>query len=252
MVGIAAGVVVEEIWRYPVKSLRGESVDQASVNSRGVLGDRLWAVRDNDGKLGSGKNTRRFKRFPGPPLLTLSARFHNEPTEQEIDPPFVVGRDGREHSVQDGTADLLLRHHTGVSTLSVMRESDVNHFDQDPISLIGRATLRWSAGAAPGEAVDARRFRPNLVVRTDNPFDEECWLDRRVVIGDGQDAVEIVFRQVLERCVMVTTSQAELPTAPELLKRVVARRDRPARLAVSGRVLRSGVIRVGDRVRIIE
>ncbi len=37
---------VAQLWRYPVKSLGGEQVDQAEFGPRGVLGDRLWAVRD--------------------------------------------------------------------------------------------------------------------------------------------------------------------------------------------------------------
>ena len=37
---------VAELWRYPVKSLGGERVERADIGPRGVLGDRLWAVRD--------------------------------------------------------------------------------------------------------------------------------------------------------------------------------------------------------------
>ncbi|BAL87764.1 hypothetical protein AMIS_25440 [Actinoplanes missouriensis 431] len=43
----------------------GERVPAAQVGERGLDGDRLWAVRDPDGKFGSGKNTRRFRRMPG-------------------------------------------------------------------------------------------------------------------------------------------------------------------------------------------
>ena len=37
---------IAELWRYPVKSLGGTRIEQADVSARGVLGDRLWAVRD--------------------------------------------------------------------------------------------------------------------------------------------------------------------------------------------------------------
>lgn len=43
MTGIAA---VKELWRYPVKSLGGEPLDTADIGSRGVCGDRHWAVYD--------------------------------------------------------------------------------------------------------------------------------------------------------------------------------------------------------------
>ncbi|WP_233583870.1 MOSC N-terminal beta barrel domain-containing protein [Micromonospora sp. CV4] len=62
---------VAEIRRYPIKSMLGEAVPLAEVGERGLAGDRLWAVRDLDGKLGSGKNTRRFRRMPG--LFRLQA-----------------------------------------------------------------------------------------------------------------------------------------------------------------------------------
>jgi uncharacterized protein len=43
---IAAMGAVSALWRYPVKSLGGETIERADFNSRGVHGDRLWAVRD--------------------------------------------------------------------------------------------------------------------------------------------------------------------------------------------------------------
>ena len=63
---------VVELWRYPVKSLLGEELDQVEMEERGVVGDRLYAVTDREGKLGSGKTTTRFRRLDG--LFELRAR----------------------------------------------------------------------------------------------------------------------------------------------------------------------------------
>ena len=52
---------VSRLWRYPVKSMLGEECRELAVEARGVAGDRLYALRDAEGKLGSGKNTRRFR-----------------------------------------------------------------------------------------------------------------------------------------------------------------------------------------------
>jgi hypothetical protein len=52
--------VVTALWRYPVKSMRGERLAEGEFGERGLDGDRLYAVRDPDGKFGSGKNTRRM------------------------------------------------------------------------------------------------------------------------------------------------------------------------------------------------
>jgi uncharacterized protein YcbX len=244
--------VIEQIWRYPVKSLRGELIGSSAVDARGLLGDRLWAVRDADGKLGSGKNSRRFRRFPGPALLSLSARYPVEPPPSldGLVPPVVVAADGHEFPVADGSADRYFRRELANETLSVAREAEVNHFDEEPVSLIGTATLRWVEEQLPGVPTDVRRFRPNLVVRTAEPFAEEEWVGRTVRIGSGDDAVELAFTHVLQRCVMVVSEQADLPEASDLLRMLAKRADQPLRLAVVGAVAKAGVVRRGDAVQV--
>jgi uncharacterized protein len=246
--------VIEQIWRYPIKSLRGEPVETSLVDTRGLLGDRLWALRDDEGKLGSGKNSRRFRRFPGPALLSLSSRYPVEPSTapEGIEPPVVLGPDGREYPVRDGSADRYFQRESGLATLQVAREGDVNHFDEEPVSLIGTATLRWVEEQLPGIATDARRFRPNLVVRTTRPFEEEEWVGRTVHVGAADDAVELVFTHVLERCVMTVSEQADLPPAPGMLKLLGQRVDQPLRLAIVGAVTKPGVVRRGDPVLVAD
>ncbi len=249
--GTSSGNVIVQIWRYPVKSLRGEALAWSPVDSRGLRGDRLWAVRDSaDGKLGSGKNTRRFRRFPGPVLLSLSSRYLVEPAAEPdaVEAPLVVDADGGEYPVADGSADRLFQRQSGIATLSVAREAEVDHFDEEPVSLIGTATLRWVEEQLPGTGTDARRFRPNLVVRTREPFEEESWVGRTVRVGAGYDAVELAFTHVLERCVMISMAQADLPPALGVLKMLGQRENQPLRLAVVGAATRLGVVRKGDPV----
>jgi hypothetical protein len=63
---------VREIWRYPVKSMAGEQVEALDVGVRGLRGDRLWAVRDEQkGVLTNGKKL--------PALMLLRARYVAEP-----------------------------------------------------------------------------------------------------------------------------------------------------------------------------
>jgi uncharacterized protein YcbX len=244
-------LVIEQIWRYPVKSLRGERLTVTRVDERSTTGDRLWAIRDAaSGKLGSGKNTRRFRRFPGPPLLELSAHYPVEPEGDDleaIEPPVVLGPDGRKYSVLDGSADLFIQRYTGTPTLSVVRESDIDHFDDGPVSLIGTATLLWVEEMLPGTPIDARRFRPNFVVRTAKPFEEEGWIGRTLRIG-APDGVALAVQLSHTRCLMVSTEQSDLPQAPEVLKLVASRTDQPLKLAVAATVVRPGMVTVGDKV----
>lgn len=80
------------LYRYPVKSLMGETLDRIRIDGRGLAGDRVWSVRDVDGKFGSGKSTRRFRRMNG--LLSLGARYDG-------DVPLVEFPDGRRHRGDD-------------------------------------------------------------------------------------------------------------------------------------------------------
>ena len=57
--------IVTRLWRYPVTSMLGEQCESLDVHTRGVAGDRLFAIRDTNGKFGSGKSTRRFRQING-------------------------------------------------------------------------------------------------------------------------------------------------------------------------------------------
>lgn len=237
-------LVIEQLWRYPVKSLGGERVQASLASPRGLLGDRLWAVQDADGKLGSGKNSRRFRRMLG--LLDLTARYPVEPESECIEPPVVVGPEGTEYPVAAGSADQFLRAHLAAPDLQVRREREISYFDEVPLSLIGTATLAWLSAQLPGIEIEPRRFRPNLVVRTDRPFVEESWLGRPARIGRGPNALATVFDRVLERCVMVGMAQPGLTESGSVLKRLGQREDRPLCLALGGHIADDGIVRVGD------
>jgi uncharacterized protein YcbX len=226
-------VIVEQLWRYPVKSIGGERLQAVHVDERGVLGDRIWAVQDEAGKLGSGKNSRRFTRILG--LLGLTSRY-GDPAE----PPVVVGPGGVEYPVVTGAADDYLRELSG-REVHVRRDTGILHFDEVPFSLVGTATLDWLAAEVPGVSVDSRRLRANLVVRTTEPFAEEAWLGEPVRIGSA----EVIFDRVFMRCVMVGMEQPGLPDSREVLKRIGAREDKPVCLAVGGHVVRAGTIELG-------
>jgi uncharacterized protein len=236
--------VIEQVWRYPVKSLGGEPIPASIASPRGLLGDRLWAVQDADGRLGSGKDSRRFRRMLG--LLQLTARYPVEPESARIEPPVVVGPEGTEYPVAAGAAEAFLRAHVGMPDLQVPREREASHFDEVPLSLVGTATLAWLSAQLPAIEIDPRRFRPNLVVRTEEPFIEESWLGRTVRIGTGPKALAAVFDRVLQRCVMVGMAQPGLTESGSVLKRLGQRDDRPVCLALGGHIAGAGVVSVGD------
>ncbi|QGN47563.1 MOSC domain-containing protein [Micromonospora sp. WMMC415] len=222
-----------EIRRYPIKSLLGEQLAAVDVDQRGLVGDRSWAVRDADGKLGSGKNTRRFRRMPG--LFTLRGHF-GDPV------PLVELPDGRRFA-----ADAAAGHEAVSKVLArrvtIERQAEVMHHDEGPVSLISTAALRRLHDLL-GEPVEPLRFRANLLVDVPgSDFPEDGWLGRTVRIGS-----EVVLRprQRLTRCVMIDLAQEDAPEHGHLLRTVADHHDMT--FGVWATVERPGRIALGDAV----
>ncbi|GAA1152578.1 hypothetical protein F4556_004130 [Kitasatospora gansuensis] len=227
--------VIERLWRYPVKSTGGERLGSVEVDERGLAGDRLYAVRDSTGRLGSGKNTRRFRRMDG--LLRLGSRLGNRLTAPELLDP--LGR-----PVADPNAFLCA--YLQRDDVELAREDTVSHFDQLPVSVLTTATLDWIRAALPGTVVDERRFRPNILLRTPPgtaPFVEDGWFGHSATTPGG---LALAFVQASERCVMSGTAQPGLPHAPEILKALTQAHD--ARLDALATVTHPGHLRVGDHL----
>ncbi|MEV6846113.1 MOSC domain-containing protein [Actinoplanes sp. NPDC051411] len=225
---------VAEIRRYPVKSMLGEVVPLAEVGERGLTGDRLWAVRDSDGKFGSGKSTRRFRRMPG--LFELRA-YGAEPA------PIIELPDGRRFSAADSDGHRAVGEILG-RPVTLAPEGPVLHHDEGPVSLITTASLRrlteLSTGEADGVDIDPLRFRANLLIDVPGGgFAEDNWSGRRLKIGP--DVVLHVIRP-LTRCGMIDMAQDRVRERNDLLKTlaehhaltfgVFATVERPGRLAV--------------------
>lgn len=228
--------MIERLWRYPVKSTGGERLRSVRVDRRGLVGDRLYAVRDAEGRFGSGKNTRRFRRMTG--LLHLSSRYPHGAREADL--PELIDPHG--NVVADPTA--YLRAYLGRDDVELAREGEISHFDQLPLSVLTTATLEWMRHEVPDVPVDERRFRPNVLVRTapgTPPFVEDEWVGRTAHLGDS---LSIEFQRSSERCVMTNQAQQDLPHSPLILKAIATRHDN--RLDMLATVITPGTARVGE------
>jgi uncharacterized protein YcbX len=223
---------VAELWRYPVKSLVGERLAESAVDARGLAGDRLWSVRDPDGKFGSGKTTRRFRRMDG--LLELASVYDG-------DVPVIAFPDGRR--LRGDEAAPALSEHVG-RPVTLGRETDVSHFDEGPMHLLTTASI-----AAVGGGAVPRRFRMNVLVDTGEAASglaEDAWIGYRVAIGDE---VVVAIRDGMPRCLMVDLPQIGLGRGAGLLRRIVELND--TNLGVVADVERGGTVREGDAVRLL-
>ena len=216
---------VAGLWVYPVKSMRGQALDVSPVDARGFAGDRLFAVRDEAGKFGSGKNTRRFARMDG--LARWSARAIGD--RVEVRPP-----DGDWLEAFDPASASLLTDMIG-RPVEIAREANVSHFDAAPIHLITSgdlAALRQLSGLLP----ECESFRPNLLVETQERS-VDC-LGRCIEIGD----VQIKIIAPTERCLMVNL-KPDGSAGPDFLRVVAQHAD--ACFGVYANVLRPGRVAMG-------
>jgi uncharacterized protein YcbX len=227
---------IVRLWRYPVKSMLGEEREHLDVNERGIEGDRLFAVRDRDGKFGSGKTTRRFRKIDG--LFRFSAVYDH-------DLPSIRFPDGRRIAGNDPNVHAALSDALGQS-VTLVREAGISHLDAGPLHLLTTASLAWLAGVLPDAYVDGRRFRPNILIDAAGETQvERLWLGKTICIGED---VRLRITDLTERCVMVGLAQAELPDDPRVL-RELGRHAGP-HFGVYAEVLTPGRLNRGDSLSI--
>lgn len=223
---------LQSLWRYPVKSLQGEALDQAFIDERGIQGDRVYALADQNGKLGSGKSTNRFQRIDN--LLSLGAR--------KRDGGVYAGN--KEVGWVDVQSDGISRHLSEFlgQPVKIMREQDSPHFDDAPVHIILSSELARLQSLLPEAEINLRRFRPNLVLETPRNMAPEDLLGCVLSIGDAR----LKVTHKTERCVMVTAKQDTLPKDPQILK--IISRSFGLNFGVYASVLRPGTVKIGQVV----
>jgi uncharacterized protein YcbX len=228
---------ISGLWRYPVKSMRGEALQGLAVDERGAVGDRYFALKDSDGRLGSGKTSKRFRQIEG--LLGFSAATEDGGV-------IVHFPDGRIMRADDPTLGSVLTAACGMDIKVESEDQDrVMHRDSAPLHLLTDASMAWLGARLPDVAIDARRFRPNIVIASEaSGLVEQEWLGRTISIG-AEVVVEAVRQTV--RCVMTTQPQSELSTAPAVLRKLAE--ENAASLGIYAEVLRSGTVRIDDALR---
>ena len=269
---------VAAIFRYPVKSMLGESIESAEIRDTGVAGDRVWAVRDESrgnfmtGKrvgalMGcAGRSPRSGSGAPEIELPTGEAFRADDPSAGkrlsdylgrrvtlwpcESPPADRAPAAGPEESRAELEAILARAPGEPLPDLSAIPEElreflarPVKPFvDLAPLMLLTSASIAAIARSAPESRIDVRRFRPSVTIDAveQSRFPEQAWIGRRVRVGDSVWRV----RMTCPRCVMTTHGFADLPQDPTVMRRLVSAAG--GNLGVYASVERPGRIRVGD------
>jgi uncharacterized protein len=222
---------VAALWRYPVKSMAGESLDSIEVSWHGFAGDRRWAF------VQAGLERSDF------PWLTIRERsdmWRYQPAFADPDSPdksrtLVRTPDGRELDVVDPALAAELAE--GAQVIKQNR----GVFDTSPLSLTTAQSVA-AVGSLVDAELDPRRFRPNILVEAAEPFAEDGWVGSVLEIGSARIRVD----RRDERCVMVNVDPATTERNAAVLKAIA--RERDACLGVYASTVKPGRIRVGDRV----
>lgn len=231
---------IEGIFRYPVKSMRGESLDATMLGWHGLDGDRRLAVRRLDDRGG----------FPWLTATTLPDLILFSPKRRvggngDALPTHVLTPEGEEMPVFGETlAAEIGRRYRGTVQMMQLRQGI---FDEASISVITSDTVGEVCRLA-GQKADVRRFRPNIVVRSIRavPFEEDEWVGGVLTFGDADEApaVAVTMRDI--RCAMVNYDPDRGSAAPEVLKAVASTHQNTA--GIYGSVTRVGRLAVGQTV----
>ena len=232
--------VVEALFRYPVKSIRGESLEVADLGWHGLDGDRRLAFRRADDRGG----------FPWLtatklPELLLFTPQRQEPAMDRSLPTHVRTPEGEELAVfgPELAAEVGRRHGSSVEMMHLNR----GIFDEAPVSVITAATVAEVAGLT-ARRPDVRRFRPNILIASEGPlpFEEDGWIGGVLTFGDTSEAAAISVTNHDERCATVNFDPDSAGQDAEVLRTIV--RVRNNKVGVYATVTRRGRVAVGQPI----
>jgi len=211
-------VHIKEIWRYPVKSMAGEMIENAELTASGVAGDRTIQVRSAAGRILTARTW--------PQLLSHRAALH---------PDYLVAVDGRPWDSAEVAREVEAATTAGARLVHSEAE---DRFDILPLLVATDGTLEATG-------YDRRRFRPNIVIGGVEGLAERQWEGARLRIG----RVVIGMEDLRGRCIMTTFDPDSGRQDLGVLRKI--KKDFNGRLGLNSYVAAPGRIAVGDTVELI-
>lgn len=249
---------VAGIWRYPVKSMLGETLTECEIGATGLVGDRAFALVDlDDGKVASAKNPRKwgallacraaFVDEDGSVVdITLPDGAHVRSDDPDVDAVLSKAIGRSVHLASTAPADRAfeevwpdiegLAPEVIIDSTTIGTDDDgerISHlplgmeappgtfFDFAVLHVLTTATLAHLQALAPTATFDVRRYRPNVLIDTDTEpgFVENDWVGRTVRMGESTRMAVTIPTM---RCVMTTLAQEDLPRDRETLRTIAA------------------------------
>jgi uncharacterized protein YcbX len=255
---------VDSLWRYPVKSMRGEELDETFASFSGIYGDRLFAFESSASPKGFPYLTAREQQR----LLQYHPRFRHpdkaarpvnlteaeslganpvwaDPSDLMVD---VETPDGGTLAIDDPALIEMLRADIDQKHQVTLMQSQRAMTDCRPVSIFSLQSAQ-QLGEETGMPVDKRRFRANVYVDLTSAkgFAENELVGQSVRIGP-KAVITILERD--SRCMMITLDPDTGEQTPAILKKVAQAHDGMA--GVYGAVLVEGMLRKGDSVELLD
>lgn len=278
---------VASLWRYPVKSMRGEELPAAELTEYGLLGDRVYALIDGaDGKVATAKNPGKWPTLsgfratfidqpergavraavcitlPDGSTVTSTARECNQVLSTILNRAVTLA--SAERGRVTGVHSSLPASWTGKAEEYWPDMEGLDHrdtvtdfalptgtfFDGATVHLLTTAALTRLRDVYPQGHFEVPRFRPNIVVQMpagEKGFVEQAWIGYTLAIGDE---VRLKITVPCGRCVMTTLAQGDLPKDNRILRTAVQHNQ--GHVGIYADVVQGGTITRGDRVRVSE
>jgi uncharacterized protein YcbX len=257
---------VESLWRYPVKSMRGEELQEAFVGFPGVYGDRLYAFRNSGAPKGfpylTGRELETMllyqPRYRNPEHMTKPANLAEaEAIGPGLTPVYPDSADlaldvdtpsGDRLAIGDPRLIDLLHAEIRESRELTLIRSDRAMTDCRPVSLFSIHTARQLAEEL-GTSLDKRRFRANIYLNLKSGigFDEDTLVGRTLRVG-AKTTIALLERD--PRCKMITLDPGTGQQNAEVMKQLA--RAHETKAGVYGAVLVEGTIRPGDEISLMD
>lgn len=270
---------LESIWQYPVKTMIGGKVASAELDEIGIVGDRTWAVRDEEaGAIANARKAGALMRFAaqyadgGGVTITLPNGARVSSDDPSVDEVLSAEMGRRVTLWQRPAADQLdffrRAPFTGDDLMAELRDifareeeeplPDFGKFpavtmefetppgalyDCYPLMIMSTSSLRSMAAAVPDSVIDVRRFRPSLVIDTGDTegHPEFEWSGQQFALGGA--VLEVI--NDCPRCAAITREVApDVPADRAILRHVV--KDLGQAVGVYARIVQPGIVQVGD------
>ena len=235
---------INKIMRFPIKGMKGENMQEVFVGFSGLIGDRIYAIRDKN-------NTSNFPWFTArqkndlilyQPAFKKKIDIINQYPDANDFAMTVKSPKGKVYEINDPSLIEELEDESGKNL--ELRFSQAGMHDSRPVSILGVQTLE-KLEEETGLKIDSRRFRMNFNIKWENnkPFYEEELIGKKLRIGDDL-VIEITKKDA--RCFVITLDPDSAESKIEILKHIA--KQHGGCFGVYAVVIKEGIAKQGDNI----